>query len=70
MGGSACHVAAEKIVTKAKQIAAHLLKVAVADVKFEDGLLSSTKTNRTLTIQEVAAAAIDPAKMPRAWSSG
>jgi carbon-monoxide dehydrogenase large subunit len=64
IGGSACHVAAEKIVTKAKQIAAHLLKVDLADVKFEDGLLSSTKTNRTLTIQEIAAAAIDPAKMP------
>jgi carbon-monoxide dehydrogenase large subunit len=64
IGGSACHVAAEKIVTKAKQIAAHLLQVDLADVKFEDGLLSSTKTNRTLTIQEVAAAAIDPAKMP------
>ena len=70
LGGSACHVAAEKIVTKAKQIAAHLLKVDLADVKFEDGLLSSTKTNRTLTIQEVAAAAIDPAKMPRDMELG
>ena len=60
IGGSACHIAAEKIITKAKPIAAHLLKVDVADVKFEEGILSSAKTNRTLTIKEVAAAAIDP----------
>ncbi len=64
IGGSACHVAAEKIVTKARQIAAHLLGVDVADVSFADGILSSPKTNRTLTIQEIARDAIDPAKMP------
>ena len=70
IGGSACLVAAEKIITKAKQIAAHLLQVDAADVKFEDGLLSSTKTNRTLTIQEVAVAAVDPTKMPKDMELG
>ncbi len=70
IGGSACQLAAEKIVTKAKQIAAHLLKVDVADVKFEDGLLSSTKTNRTLTIQEVAKEAFDPARLPKDMEAG
>ena len=70
VGGSACHVAADKIITKAKQIAAHLLQVDIADVKFEEGLLSSTKTNRTLTIQEVAKDAIDPTKMPKDMELG
>ena len=70
IGGSACQIAAQKIVTKAKQIAAHLLKVDVADVKFEEGLLSSPKTNRTLTIQEVAKEALDPAKLPKDMEVG
>ena len=70
IGGSACLVAADKIITKAKQIAAHLLQVDAADVKFEEGLLSSTKTNRTLTIQEVAIAAVDPTKMPKDMELG
>ncbi len=42
----------------------------LADVKFEEGLLSSTKTNRTLTIQEVAVAAVDPTKMPKDMELG
>ena len=58
-------VAAEKIIAKAKAIAAHLLKVDVADVKFEDGIFSSTKTNQTMTIKEVAQDAVDPAKLPK-----
>jgi aerobic carbon-monoxide dehydrogenase large subunit len=70
IGGSACLVAADKIITKAKQIAAHLLEVDIADVKFEEGLLSSTKTNRTLTIQEIAKGAVDPTKMPKDMELG
>jgi aerobic carbon-monoxide dehydrogenase large subunit len=70
IGGSACQLAAQKIVTKAKQIAAHVLKVDVADVKFEEGLLSSPKTNRTLTLQEVAKEALDPAKLPKDMEVG
>ena len=59
-----------KITTKAKQIAAHLLEVDAADVNFADGVFSSPKTNRTLTIKEVAKEAIGPgASCPRAWTS-
>ena len=64
IGGSAFHMANEKIIVKAKAIAAHLLKVAVDDLKFEDGLFSSAKTNQTLTMKEVAKAAANPAKHP------
>src|SRR5262245_35672480 len=70
IGGSACQIAAQKIVTKARQIAAHLLKVDIADVKFEEGLLSSPKTNRTLTIQDVAREALDPVKLPKDMEVG
>ena len=65
MSGSAFHNASDKIVGKAKIIAAHNLKVDVADVNFAAGIFSSTKTNQTITIKEVAEAAVNPAKMPK-----
>src|SRR5262249_51051567 len=51
LAGSAFHVAAERIVVKAKAIAAHALKVPLDDVKFVDGIFSSTKTNQTVSIK-------------------
>ena len=62
IGGSAVHNAAIKIEDKAKKIAAHLLEVD--DVELEDGVFKSRKTNRTMTIKEVAKAASNPAKLP------
>ena len=64
LSGSAFHVAAEKIVVKARQVAAHVFGVDVGDVDFADGILSSTKTNETLTIKEIAKIAGDPANLP------
>ena len=43
LGGSAFDIAAEKIIAKAKAIAAHLLKVDVDDVNFADGMFSSAE---------------------------
>ena len=70
LAGSAFHGAVEKITAKAKTLAAHLLGVAVADVNFAEGIFSSAKTNRTLTMQEVARAAADPAKLPHGMEGG
>jgi carbon-monoxide dehydrogenase large subunit len=70
LGGSACMIAADRIVEKAKRIAGHLLKVDVADVSFDNGILSSPKTNRTLTIQEIAKEALDPARLPKDMDVG
>ena len=70
MGGSAFHLASEKIVTKATRIAAHLLKLEPTDVNFEEGIFSSAKTNQTLTIKEVARAAADPARLPKDMEAG
>jgi carbon-monoxide dehydrogenase large subunit len=69
-GGSAFHVAAEKITAKAKAIAAHVLKVDAADIHFADGIFSSAKTNRTLTIKEIAKEAANPAALPQAMEPG
>jgi carbon-monoxide dehydrogenase large subunit len=70
LAGSAFHVAAEKIVTKAKAIAAHMLKVAAEEVNFADGMFSSPKTNQTVTIKEVAKQAAQPAKLPKGMEGG
>jgi carbon-monoxide dehydrogenase large subunit len=70
MSGSAFHMASEKIVTKAGQIAAHVLKVDVNDIKFSEGVFSSPKTNQTLTIKEVAREAINPARLPAGMEPG
>ena len=64
LSGSAFHGAIEKVIAKARDLAAHLLGVAVADMNFAEGIFSSPKTNRTLTMQEVARAASDPNKLP------
>jgi aerobic carbon-monoxide dehydrogenase large subunit len=68
--GSAFTMAAEKIETKAKAIAANMLKVDVSDINFADGVFSSPKTNRTLTIKEVAKASIDPTNLPAGMEAG
>jgi len=70
MSGSAFHFAAEKVVAKAKAIAAHNLKVDAADINFNEGIFSSTKTNQTMTIKDVAKAATNPAKLPKDMEVG
>ena len=68
--GSAFTMAADKIETKAKGIAAKMLQVDVADIKFADGVFSSQKTNQTLTIKEVAKASLDPKNLPDGMEPG
>jgi carbon-monoxide dehydrogenase large subunit len=68
--GSAFTMAADKIETKAKAIAAKMLNVDTADIKFADGVFSSQKTNQTLTIKEVAKASLEPKNLPDGMEPG
>jgi aerobic carbon-monoxide dehydrogenase large subunit len=70
LGGSAVDIAAQRITTKGKAIAAHLLQLDTADVNFADGVFSSPKTNRTLTIKEVAQEAMEPTRLPKDMDVG
>lgn len=70
MAGSAFLMATEKVVEKAKAIVAHALKIDAADVNFADGVFSSSKSNRTMTIREVAVDANSPAKLPATMEPG
>jgi carbon-monoxide dehydrogenase large subunit len=70
LGGSAFHMASEKIVDKARAIAAHLLQVEEADLSFDEGVFSTPKTNRTLTVTEIARASADPNNLPKGLEPG
>ncbi|HEY8275249.1 MAG TPA: xanthine dehydrogenase family protein molybdopterin-binding subunit [Pseudolabrys sp.] len=70
LAGSAFHLATEKVVTKARAIAATMLKVEEADLKFDEGVFSTNKTNRTLSVKEIAAASFDTANLPSGIEPG
>ncbi|MGB7260006.1 MAG: xanthine dehydrogenase family protein molybdopterin-binding subunit [Pseudolabrys sp.] len=70
MAGSAFLMATDKVIEKAKAIVAHALKIDAADVNFADGVFSSPKSNRTMTIKEVAVDSTSPAKLPAAMEPG
>ncbi len=70
LGGSAVALASERIIHKGKQIAARLLELDDGDIAFVDGVFSSPKSNRTLTIKEVAQAAMEPERLPPSLDVG
>ncbi|HWE78966.1 MAG TPA: xanthine dehydrogenase family protein molybdopterin-binding subunit [Pseudolabrys sp.] len=70
MAGSAFHMASEKIVEKARKIAAHMLQVDAGDLRYDEGVFSTSKTNRTLSVKELAAASLEPKNLPKDMEPG
>src|SRR5216683_2136188 len=70
LGGSAVYLATEKIVAKAKAIAAHQLEAAEADVELADGVFAIAGTDRAVSLAEIAAAAWDPPSLPDGMEPG
>ena len=70
VGGSALTLAAQKVIDKGKQIAAHLLEAAEADIEFADGKFSVAGTDRAVALKEVATAAFQPARLPPGMEPG
>ena len=64
VGGSALHVACEKVIAKGKRIAAHLLEAAAADIEFTAGAFRVAGTDRAVSFVEVARAAYVPHHYP------
>ena len=62
--GSALAVAADKIIAKARRIAAHMLEAGEADLAFADGRFTVTGTDRAVPLKEVAKAAFVQGKLP------
>ena len=64
VGGSALVKAMDKVVSKGKKIAAHLLEAAEADIEFEDGRFTVAGTDRTVPFAQIALAAYVPHNYP------
>jgi carbon-monoxide dehydrogenase large subunit len=64
VGGTAVVYATEKVIAKAKEIAAHLLGISSASVTFEQGVFSGSPEDKQVTIQQVALAAHLANNMP------
>ena len=64
VGGSALHVAGEKIIKKGQLIAAHLLEAAPSDIAFLESEFCVTGTDRKISFNGVAKAAYAPFKLP------
>ena len=70
IGGSALYFAAEKIIEKAKTVAAHMLEASVVDMEFADGSFSVAGTDRSVTLTDVAKASFSPDKLPKGVEPG
>jgi carbon-monoxide dehydrogenase large subunit len=70
IGGSAALRASEKIIAKAKKIAAHLFEAAEADIEFGKGVFTVAGTDKRLPLKEVARAAFQPARLPQGMEPG
>lgn len=64
VGGVAIVMAAEKIVEKAKKLAAHLLECAVEDLAYENGTFRVRGTDRSMGFSDVADMAYHGARLP------
>ena len=62
--GMAVHVAGERIINKAKRLAAHLMEVAPEDLEYEPGLYRVGGTDRTMAFWDVAHMAYRGADYP------
>ena len=64
VGGSAIWKATEKIIAKAKKIAAHLMEASDADVELKDGRFSVAGTDKSVAWTDVTLAAYVPHNYP------
>lgn len=64
MGSSAVYVAANKIIEKAKRIAAHTLEVGPGDIEFDEGTFTVAGTDKSIRIEDVARTAFVAAQLP------
>jgi carbon-monoxide dehydrogenase large subunit len=64
VGGEALVKATEKVVEKAKPVAAHLLEADVGDIEFSAGRFGVRGTDQGLSIQEIAGAVFSAHNLP------
>ncbi len=65
VGGAAICVACDRVIAKAKRLAAYMLEIGEADLIYEDQLFLARNTNRKISFAEVADMAYLGARFPR-----
>jgi aerobic carbon-monoxide dehydrogenase large subunit len=70
VGGEAVVMAAEKVIDKAKVIAAHMLEASADDLQFKDGTFSVRGTEKGVGITDVAMAAFTAHDLPEGMEPG
>ena len=70
MGGGAIARASDKIIEKAKRIAAQKFEAGESDIDFSDGVFSVVGTDLRISLPDVAALAEDPANLPEGEEPG
>jgi carbon-monoxide dehydrogenase large subunit len=70
IGGTALHMAADKIIEKGTKIAAEVLEAAEGDIICEDGKFKIAGTDRSIDIHEIAKIAYNPMRMPKGIEPG
>ena len=70
VGGVALYHAAQKVVAKARKVAAHQLEVAEEDLEYESGRFTIKGTDRSMTIPETALAAWTAHNLPDGLEPG
>ncbi len=64
VGGSAIYRSVEKVISKAKKIAAHLMEADVSDIEFENGEFKVAGTDKATAFGDVALTAYVPHNYP------
>src|SRR3546814_11983338 len=64
VGSEAIVKALDKVIAKARKIAAHVMEASEADIEFKDGNLTVAGTDRSMASGEVALPAYGPHNIP------
>jgi carbon-monoxide dehydrogenase large subunit len=70
VGGAALRTAADKIISRGREIAAHVLEADKADIMFEAGSFTVAGTDKRLRIEDVARVSFEVGKMPKGEEYG
>jgi len=70
VGGTALVMAMDEVIAKARRLAAHLLQAEESELEFVSGAFTVRGTERSVTLDALAAAARDPAQLPEGMAPG
>jgi len=70
IGGTAVTIAADKVIAKAKKLAAHMLEASEADLTLADGRFVVAGTDRGVTLKEVARTSYLVPRLPKGMEPG